>query len=61
MLTEPERALRKRDMAVLGTVGGLILGWMTANAAEHARNGGVSRNARGASPSSTRAGMACGP
>ena len=39
VLTEPERALRKRDMAVLGTFGGLILGWMTANAAEHARNG----------------------
>jgi hypothetical protein len=39
VLTEPERALRKRDMLVLGAAGGLILGWMTANAAEHVRNG----------------------
>jgi len=37
--TEPESSLRKRDMLVLGTGAGLIVGWVAANMAEHVRNG----------------------
>jgi hypothetical protein len=37
--TEPESSLRKRDMLVLGTGAGLVMGWVAANVAENARNG----------------------
>jgi hypothetical protein len=37
--TKPESSLRKRDMGVLGTGAGLIMGWVAANLAENARNG----------------------
>ena len=37
--TEAESSLRKRDMLVLGTGAGLIMGWVAANVAESARNG----------------------
>ncbi len=37
--TEPESSLRKRDMMVLGTGAGLIMGWVAANVAENVRNG----------------------
>ena len=37
--TEPASSLRKRDMLVLGTGAGLVLGWFAANMAEHVRNG----------------------
>jgi hypothetical protein len=41
--TEVEGSLRRRDMLVLGTGAGLIMGWVAANMAEHARNGRSSR------------------
>jgi len=41
--TEPESALRKRDMVVLGGGAGLIMGWLVANMAERVRNGRGSR------------------
>jgi len=37
--TEAESSLRKRDMLVLGTGAGLIMGWVAANVAENASNG----------------------
>jgi hypothetical protein len=37
--TEAESKLRKRDMIVLGTGAGLLMGWMAANLAENVRNG----------------------
>jgi hypothetical protein len=37
--TQPESSLRKRDMLVLGTGAGLIMGWVAANVAENVRNG----------------------
>jgi len=41
--TEAESKLRKRDMMVLGTGAGLIMGWVVANMAENVRNGRGSR------------------
>jgi hypothetical protein len=41
--TEAEGTLRKRDMLVLGTGAGLIVGWVAANMAENVRNGRGSR------------------
>jgi hypothetical protein len=41
--TEPESALRKRDMLVLGTGAGLIMGWVAANMAESVRTSRGSR------------------
>jgi hypothetical protein len=41
--TEAESTLRKRDMLVLGTGAGLIVGWVAANMAENVRNGRGSR------------------
>jgi hypothetical protein len=37
--TESEGSLRTRDMLVLGTGAGLIMGWVAANLAENVRNG----------------------
>jgi len=37
--TEPEGSLRKRDMMLLGTGAGLVMGWLAANMAEQVRNG----------------------
>jgi hypothetical protein len=45
--TEPESALRKRDMLVLGTGAGLVVGWFAANMAEHVRNGRGGRREEG--------------
>lgn len=36
--TEPERSLRKRDMVLLGSGAGLLMGWIAANVAEGMRN-----------------------
>jgi hypothetical protein len=41
--TEAESSLRKRDMLVLGTGAGLVMGWVAANVAESARNGRATR------------------
>jgi hypothetical protein len=37
--TQPESTLRKRDMLLLGTGAGLVMGWLAANMAEQVRTG----------------------
>jgi hypothetical protein len=45
--TEAESKLRKRDMLLLGTGAGLVMGWLAANVAENARNGRGTRREEG--------------